>query len=154
MLHKLSALARETHAVDDSFILHKAENARGRIPRLGLGRDRSNFHVTKSQGGESANGDAILVITSRNANGIFEGQAKCLHRFCGSRVKQFKQYAREEKIACVTQGVQCEFVGALGVEAEEVRTDDGYTFIFCYPVCSKNFLVSSILSFSTLPVDS
>ena len=124
MLHKLGALAREAHAVDDGFILHEAENARGRIPRLGAGRDRSNFHVTKSQGGESANGDAILVISSRNADGIFEGQAKCLDRFCGACINQFKQFAGEEKIACEAQGIQCEFVGVLGVEAKEVGANE------------------------------
>ena len=97
VLHEFGTLARKTHAVDDSFILQKAENARGRIPRLGLGRDRSNFHVTKSQGGESANGDAILVISSRNADRIFEGQAKCLRQVWTGLYKSVASSQREAR---------------------------------------------------------
>ena len=65
--------------------------------------------------------------------GFLKVKPKCLDRFCGSRVKQFKQYACEEKIARVTQGVQRKFVGALRVEAEEIGTDAVVHYFFLLP---------------------
>ncbi len=72
---RLMAFIVEAKAIDDAFILDEAEDARSRIARLRLRRDRADFGKSEAEFQERFRHLGVLVETRRHAERIFKADA-------------------------------------------------------------------------------
>jgi hypothetical protein len=71
----------ESEPVDQRALLRITENARPRVPRLGLCRNGADFDEAKTERGPGGNCDAILIEASGQADWIGESKAEYSFRF-------------------------------------------------------------------------
>ena len=71
--HRGGAAVVEAHPVDDSFLGGIAEHPGLRVARLGVGGDRADLNVAKTERGGGGPGPGILVEAGGEADRVGEG---------------------------------------------------------------------------------
>ncbi len=115
----IHAFAWKTHAVDDGFIVHQAEDARLGVARLRTRGDGPQLEVTETQCGQAADGNAVLVVTGGQSDRVLEGQAESLHRFLRRSEQRLQEPARGGHQPGQPDQVQGQAVGDFGVKFEK-----------------------------------
>src|SRR5687768_2726131 len=85
-LHELGAARWKSQTVDDGFVLQKTEDTWRWVARLWPGCDGPDLNMAESQGGESTNGPAVLVVAGSESHRILKDQPERVDWFCRSLV--------------------------------------------------------------------
>jgi len=94
------------------------------VARLGKWRNGPDFEMPKTQRRQPAHGDAILVVTGCQPNGILEFQTKYFHRLFWCREHDLQCPARWGEDTCQADQLQGQAVGGFRVQLEKKGTEE------------------------------
>ena len=117
----IHALVIETHAIDQGFLFHQAEQARPGVAGLGLGSHRADLDGAEADGGESGYAYAVFVHSRREPHRVGELQSHDRYRFRGQGLPQGIQRAQPRHLL---HGYEPDGVGGFRVQFEEDGAQD------------------------------
>lgn len=116
------ALVVEPQAVDQRVGLGQAEDARLRVARLRLGRDRAHLDEAEAHRAQPVDAAAVLVEAGGQADAVGELQPGDGHRVVHARLAP---QALQPRVLQPRHRLQRQLVGLLRVEAEQERAGEG-----------------------------